>query len=74
MYFVEIVYIRSKVYVNPNEGNEQIKSLTGHYITLFLLLTYAILPNVSSTIAGAVPCTAVDPNSVDNNIGNHYLT
>jgi len=65
--------LSSKVKTNNTEAVDKIRGLTGHYISLFLLLTYTILTSVSSTIAGAIPCVQVDPDGVDSTIGNFYL-
>lgn len=62
-----------KVKVNNDEAHDKIKGLTGHYVSLFLLLTYTVLTSVSSTIAGAIPCIQIDPDNVDSTMGNKYL-
>ena len=35
------------------------------YFTVFLLLTYLILPTVTTNIAGAIPCSSVNPDSIE---------
>jgi len=37
-------------------------SLKVNFIFVFLMFTYLILPGVSTLIAGAIPCTNVDPD------------
>ena len=60
---------------NPNEvvlynelldllTEERVKRLRGRFVTLFLLLTYAVLTSVSITIASAFACINVDPQGV----------
>ena len=62
------------VVANAVSAAKEIKELTSHYVTLFLLFTYAILTGVSSAIASMIPCTNIDPNNVDSTLGDYYLT
>lgn len=49
------------------------RSIRSAYITLFLLLTYMVLPGVSTTLAGAVPCIDIDPDKVQSTYPRYYL-
>lgn len=57
----------------PKQKHRDYKRIIGQYVTLFLLLTYMVLPSVSSTIANAFSCTNVDPDNVDGG-DDSYLT
>jgi hypothetical protein len=40
------------------------KQIIARYVTLFFLLTYLVLPSVSTTIFGAFTCQSIDPGNV----------
>lgn len=75
-----LLFVSEKLYgyiwLHAQSQEEKAKSaveLVNRYFTLFLLLTYLVLPSVSSTIALAYSCSDVDPNDADNG-QDYFLT
>lgn len=66
LYKCEVVYYCLFGSENQNilEINVGKQAILGRYFTLFLMLTYVVLPSVSGTIAQAYSCTDVDPSDV----------
>lgn len=46
------------------ECNEEKENLRHEYFLVFMLVTYFVLPPVSTSIAGAFPCVNIDPDNV----------
>lgn len=69
----ELAYFDYHFKGNEIEARKQHRKLFSRYITLFLLLTYMVLPSVSSYIAAAYACTDSDPDNVDPGT-DFYLT
>lgn len=45
-------------------ADEQMEKIVAHYFTLILLLTYLVLPSVTTTIFGSFLCIDVDPDGI----------
>lgn len=52
---------------------KEARRISSQYITLFLLLTYLVLPSVSTSIAAAIPCVNIDPSNVQSGVDNYYM-
>lgn len=50
--------------ITAEEKRKRHQNLVSQYFTLFLLLTYFVLPGVSSTIAQAYSCINIDVDNV----------
>lgn len=66
LYACEWLYFRvtSRSNKSPQEIVDVEQGLVSRYLFLFLLLTYMVLPSVSSVIAQAYSCTDIDPSDV----------
>jgi hypothetical protein len=53
---------------------EELNQVTSRYLTMFLFLTYLVLPYVATTIFQTFLCTNVDPDSSDDYASDLYLT
>jgi hypothetical protein len=53
---------------------EALNKVTSRYLTMFLFLTYLVLPYVATTIFQTFLCTNVDPQSNDTDASDLYLT
>lgn len=62
----ELVIMERSHHGDEHEKRTKHNKIVSRYFTLFLLLTYLVLPSVSTTIAGAYACTNADPDNVDN--------
>lgn len=69
----ELLMMRKHHDGNSYEKSKKHNQIVSRYFTVFLLLTYLVLPGVSSTIAGAYSCTDVDPDDVGSG-NDSYLT
>jgi hypothetical protein len=49
---------------SQKELDEEIGGMISRYFSLFLLITYLVLPSVTTTIAGAVPTVNIDPDGL----------
>jgi uncharacterized membrane protein YidH (DUF202 family) len=53
---------------------EALNKVTSRYLTMFLFLTYLVLPYVATTIFQTFLCTNVDPQNNDTDASDLYLT
>jgi hypothetical protein len=53
---------------------EALNKVTSRYLTMFLFLTYLVLPYVATTIFQTFLCTNVDPQNSDTDTSDLYLT
>lgn len=52
---------------------EAVKTVRDRYLTIFYMLTYLVLPSVTSTIFRVFLCVDVDPQNEDSMPTDHYL-
>jgi hypothetical protein len=77
VFIVHMTYRRARRVVTSQENLEKhdkaTTGLVGKYVTMFFLLTYLVLPSVTTTIARSIPCVSVDPDNVYPDQYNYYL-